>query len=92
MKISGLGKLRSASLCHIPNPELALTSTLQFDEDKEGLAVPCISTKHRRGGDIQVDFCTSPTKSAQSSKLSKKALYARRTCGGKQIYLSGPVQ
>lgn len=31
-------------------------------------------------------FCTRPTRSAQPSKLSKKALYARRTCGGKNKY------
>ena len=74
------------------NPELVLTSTFQFDEGENSLAVPCISTKHRWEGDVQVVFCTSPTKSAQPSKLSKKALCARRTCGGKQIYLSGPVQ
>ena len=67
------------------NPELALTSKFQFDE--ESLAQPCTSSKHRRGGDVQVALHTSPTKSAQPSK---RALYARRTCGGKRIYISPP--
>ena len=72
------------------NPELALTSTFQFDEDENSLAEPCTPAKQRRGGDVQVALYTSPKKSAQPSKVNKKALYARRTCGGKQICLSGP--
>lgn len=72
------------------NPELAATSTFKFDEGEESFAEPCTRTKYRRGGDVQVALSISPAKSAQPLKVSKKALYARRTCGGKQICLSGP--
>lgn len=72
------------------NPELALTSTIQFDDDEESLAEPCTPTKHRRGCDVQVGLYTIPTIPAQPSQVYKKALCARRTCGSKKIYLSGP--
>lgn len=72
------------------NPHLALSSTFTFDEDEESLMGPCTPTKYRQVRDVKVALYKTPTGSAQPSKVNTKAIYARRTCGGKKICLSGP--
>lgn len=72
------------------NPHLALSSTFTFDEDEESMMGPCTPTKYRRAGDVKVALYKTPATSAQPCKVNTKAIYARRTCGGKKIRLSAP--
>ena len=72
------------------NPHLALTATFAFDEYEESLMGPYTQTKSRRVGDVKVLLYKTPMRSTPPSKLNKKAIYPRRTCGGKRICLTAP--
>lgn len=73
------------------NSHLALSSTFTFDEEEESLMGPCTPTKYWQVGDVKVALYKTWTRSTQPSKVIAKAVYARRTCGGKQMCISGPA-
>lgn len=69
------------------NLELALTSSILFDEGEVESPELRTLTQRRRGGDVRVELIKPSNKSAKLSNKAKMVQVSRRTCGGKRLHL-----